>query len=377
MANTIALRKAYSTALDEVYKLASLTAVLDGPNELVREGANANEILIPKMTMNGLANYNKQTGYVPGDITLEYETKKCTYDRGRMFTVDAMDNIESAGVAFGRLAAEFLRTQVVDITLEYETKKCTYDRGRMFTVDAMDNIESAGVAFGRLAAEFLRTQVVPELDAWRLASYAGYATGKVAAAIADGKAGIAAIRTGKTAIKNAEARTETCYLFISTALKGMIDDLDTTASKKAMEDWAGVIEVPTGRFFDKVTLTASGAGGFTTTGGKAIDFLIVDKDAVIQNQKHTVSKIITPEANQDADAWKYGYRTVGIGGKAIDFLIVDKDAVIQNQKHTVSKIITPEANQDADAWKYGYRTVGIAEAKDNKKVAIYVHTAAA
>ena len=81
MANTIALRKAYSTMLDEVYKLASLTAVLDGPNELVREGANANEILIPKMSMQGLANYNKQTGYVAGDVTLEYETKKCGYDR--------------------------------------------------------------------------------------------------------------------------------------------------------------------------------------------------------------------------------------------------------------------------------------------------------
>ncbi len=107
MANTIALRKAYATMLDEVYKLASLTAVLDGPNELVKEGANANEILIPKMTMSGLANYNKQTGYVAGDVTLEYETKKCTYDRGRMFTVDAMDNIESAGVAFGRLSGEF------------------------------------------------------------------------------------------------------------------------------------------------------------------------------------------------------------------------------------------------------------------------------
>ena len=151
----------------------------------------------------------------------------------------------------------------------------------------------------------------------------------MAAAIADGKTAIAAVRAAKTAIKNAEAKTETCYLFISTALKGMIDDLDTTASKKAMEEWAGVIEVPTGRFFDKIALTASGAGGFTTT-----------------------------------------------GGKAINFLVVDKNAVIQNQKHTVSKIITPEANQDADAWKFGYRTVGIAEAKDNKKVAIYVHTAA-
>lgn len=285
MPNTITLRKAYSTLLDEVYKLASLTAVLDGPNELVREGANANEILIPKMTMSGLADYSRQTGYETGDVTLEYETKKCTYDRGRMFTVDAMDNIETAGVAFGRLSGEFLRTKVV-----------------------------------------------PELDAWRLASYAGYvpADNKVAAAIADGKAGIAAIRKGKTAIKNAEADPATCYLFISMDLKGMIDDLDTTASKKVMEGWAGVIEVPTGRFYDKVTLTKTGAGGFVTT-----------------------------------------------GGKAIDFLIVDKNAVIQNQKHTVTKIITPEQNQDADAWKFGYRTVGIAEAKDNKKTAIYLHTAAA
>ena len=47
MPNLIALRKQYSTLLDEVYKLASVTSVLDGPNELVKEGANANEILIP------------------------------------------------------------------------------------------------------------------------------------------------------------------------------------------------------------------------------------------------------------------------------------------------------------------------------------------
>ena len=116
----------------------------------------------------------------------------------------------------------------------------------MFTVDAMDNIESAGIAFGRLSGEFLRTGSagIGYMETCR--SIFGYASGNnvVTGAIADGKAGIAAIRAGKTAIKNAEAKTETCYLFISTTLKGMIDDLDTTASKKAMEDWAGVIEVP-------------------------------------------------------------------------------------------------------------------------------------
>ena len=70
MPNIIALRKQYSTLLDEVYKLASLTSMLDGPNELVQQGANANEILIPKMSMQGLADYSKTTGYVACYVTL-------------------------------------------------------------------------------------------------------------------------------------------------------------------------------------------------------------------------------------------------------------------------------------------------------------------
>ena len=51
MANAITLRKTYSTLLDEAYKLASLTVVLDGPNDLAQEGANANEIIIPKILL--------------------------------------------------------------------------------------------------------------------------------------------------------------------------------------------------------------------------------------------------------------------------------------------------------------------------------------
>lgn len=284
MANTIELRKQYSTLLDEIYKLASLTAVLDGPNELVREGANANEILIPKMSMQGLANYNKQTGYEAGNVTLDYETKKCTYDRGRMFAIDAVDNIETAGVVFGRLSSEFLRTKVV-----------------------------------------------PELDAYRLSSYAsidGVTT--VAAALENGKAALAALRAARSKIENAEANLATCYLFINPSVYGMIEDLDTTASRKSIEGFAGIVKVPEGRFYSKIDLNANGEGGF--------------------------------KKNE--------------AGKAINFLIVDKQTAIQFQKHTVSKIITPEANQDADAWKYGYRTVGIAEVYDNKKDGIYVHTAA-
>ncbi|MEG0996980.1 MAG: hypothetical protein RSH26_08465, partial [Clostridia bacterium] len=113
MENSINLAKTYVPLLDEVYKEASKTAVLDGNAELMQAGANANELIIPKMSMDGLADYRRNGGYVNGDVTLTNETVTCNFDRGRMFTVDNMDNVESAGVAFGLLAGEFIRTKVV------------------------------------------------------------------------------------------------------------------------------------------------------------------------------------------------------------------------------------------------------------------------
>lgn len=113
MPNAIELAKQFVPILDEVYKMASLTAKLDGAAELVRAGANANELIIPMLDMQGLGDYSRNSGYVDGDVTLTNETVKCNFDRGRMFNVDYMDNLETAGIAFGRLSGEFIRTKVV------------------------------------------------------------------------------------------------------------------------------------------------------------------------------------------------------------------------------------------------------------------------
>ena len=107
------MAKQFVPILDEIYKLASLTAKLDGNPEWARTGANANELIIPKLSMQGLGDYSRNGGYVSGDVTLTNETVNCNFDRGRMFTVDYMDNLETAGIAFGRLAGEFIRTKVV------------------------------------------------------------------------------------------------------------------------------------------------------------------------------------------------------------------------------------------------------------------------
>ena len=53
MANTIALAKNYISSLDEVYKLASLTSDLLSDQSTARQGANANEILVPTLSMDG------------------------------------------------------------------------------------------------------------------------------------------------------------------------------------------------------------------------------------------------------------------------------------------------------------------------------------
>ena len=101
MANNIVLAKKYVDLLDEVYRVNALTSILDSDMSLSRAGANTNEIVIPKISMDGLADYSRNSGYVSGDVALSWETVKFNYERGRMFTVDVMDDEETQNVAFG------------------------------------------------------------------------------------------------------------------------------------------------------------------------------------------------------------------------------------------------------------------------------------
>ena len=268
MANNIQAAKKYLPVLDEIYKLNSLTAVLDGNPELVREGANAGELLIAKLSMQGLADYNRNTGYVDGDVTLEWETIKADYDRGRMFSVDNVDNQDSADVAFGQLANEFIRTKVT-----------------------------------------------PELDATRFAKYAQTSgVGKASGALDDGAKVIAAIRKAVTTMDEAEVPAEGRILFITPTLKGLVDDLDTNKSREVLKKFAEIKEVPQSRFYTQITLTPNAAGGYTknATTGKEINFMIVHPTATVQFPKHVAPKVVTPEQNQNADAYKFGYRIVGV-----------------------------------------------------------------
>ena len=74
-----------------------------------------------------------------------------------------------------------------------------FDRGRMFTVDTMDNAETAGIAFGRLSASLSAQRLLPELDAFRFAKYAGTSgISSVSATLTTGEEVVKALRTAST-----------------------------------------------------------------------------------------------------------------------------------------------------------------------------------
>jgi hypothetical protein len=273
MPNTIALAKKYIDLLDEVYMNSALSVDLESDASLARAGANTNEIVIPKMTLQGLASYSRSTGYVAGDMTLSWET-----------------------VQFN------------------------FDRGRKFSVDAMDNEETINLAFGRLAGEFLRTKVVPELDAFRFAKYASLAgTSPSGATLSTGDAVIAALRAATSTMDENEVPMEGRILYITPTLMGLVQDLDTTKSREVLARFSKTVLVPQTRFYTEITQydgTTAGQedGGYikTVSTGKDINFLVAHPSAVLQFTKQAVPKIFSPDQNQDADAWIYNYRSYGL-----------------------------------------------------------------
>ncbi len=300
MANSIAKFKKYVPLLDEVYKQAALTSVLDSDASLAQEGANANEIIIPKIDMDALGDYDRNSGYTNGDVTLTNETVKFNYERGRMFSVDAMDNEETAGIAYGKLASEFIRTKVA-----------------------------------------------PEGDAFRFATYAGTSgISKVAtpATLSTGADVINALRAATNEMDEDEVTYERRYLFITPTLKGLIDDLDTTKSKEVLSRFEQVILVPQTRFYTAIDMLDGKSSGETKGGYK----------------RHAK-----------------GSETGDTNGADINFMIIQKDAVMQYNKHIAPKVVTPEQNQTADAWKFGYRKYGLADVYENKVAGIYLHHKAA
>lgn len=273
MANTIALAKNYTSNLDEVYQNASVTADLTSDSSLMRAGANANEIIYPQISVGGLGDYDRNSGYTSSAVNFVWKT--ATFN---------------------------------------------YDRGAKISVDVMDNEESRNLAFSMAGAELQRTKVAPEADAFTFATLAGI-TGISKAAeatYADASAFLAALITAKNTMDEDEVPEEMRYLYATPTLLNGVMALDTTKSREILGTFAKTVKVPQARFYTAIDLldgkTAGEEAGHykKATTGKDINFMIIHKPAILKFDKHIASDIIPASINSEADSDISKYRKYGL-----------------------------------------------------------------
>jgi len=271
--NGIELAEKFQPILDEIYKKESLTARLDGLSKPVDHN-DARTVYVYKTSMVGLGDYDRATGFAAGNVT---------------------------GV--------------------WEALELTKDRGRAFSVDAMSDEETLGMAFGTLVGEFIRTKVVPELDAYRFATYAGKASGKpTAAALTTSSGVLTAIDLAQKTLDGKEVPREGRVLYASEdiyyLLKGALTRTwvsDGTVDRNIERlDGMDVVMVPQTRFYEGIDLidgSDPSTGGYCQTSGKKkLNFLLLHPSAVLQIAKHNPLRVFAPDLNQTADAWLFQYR---------------------------------------------------------------------
>lgn len=96
--NTIEYSKLMQKKLDQAAIIGATSGWMEAnAGEVIYNGGD--EVKIPTMTTVGLADYDRDKGFVQGGISVKYSTYKLTQDRGRTFMIDSMDIDESGFVA--------------------------------------------------------------------------------------------------------------------------------------------------------------------------------------------------------------------------------------------------------------------------------------
>ena len=298
MGNSIALAEKFQPILDEIFTRESVTGLLDSRIRVL-DHSSANKIQIFKTSIVGLGTYDKAEGFPAGDVIGTWE----------------------------------------DIQL-------TQDRGRAFSIDAMDNEETLGMAFGTLVDEFMRTKVVPEVDAYRFEQFASaVGVSKVAAGATLTSATIlAAIDKATAQLDDDQVPMEGRILYISTACGRMLDAAITRSlsTERGVDrrlqrlDEMEIVRVPQSRFYDALDMndgSVSSTGGYAkatvSATGKDLNFILMHPSAVWQAKKHDKLRIFSPDENQTADAWLFQYRLyhdAGVYDNKVDGIYVHMKA---------------------------------------------------
>ncbi len=273
------------TQLDKIAIQEATTGWMDAnAGQVIYNGGS--EVKIPKMDVQGMGDYDRENGYQRGSVTLEYETRKMTQDRGRLFQLDPVD------------------------------------------VNETNFIATASAVMG----EFQRTRVVPEIDAYLNSNLATETikadkAGMIGESYVPGAASTSALRKLKEGIK--AVRDNYTGPIVCQATSDFIMELElelagkitaTTFSKGGIQtqvpsvDGVPLIPTPSSRMYTAIKINdgkTSGQekGGYEKgTSAKNLNFFICPVTTPIAVTKQDIMRIFDPTINQKLNAWQMDYR---------------------------------------------------------------------
>ena len=282
--NLIETATVIQTSLDKAAVEKATTGWMEVNSELVKYNGGA-EVKIPSLDMDGMADYDRKSGFVDGDVEFKYQTKTMTQDRGRSFSFDEND---------------------VDET-------------------------NFGLTASNVMGEFQRTQVIPEIDAYR---YSKIATSCIAKKRASGGyeaeestvlsklyydlAAVREIVGDSTPLVITISMMVSAVLSMSEKLSKRLDvaDFEQGEAKLKVRTLDGIPLIPVGSdrlkteyLFRDGKTTGQESGGFAPTEtSKSINWMITPRKAPIAVSKTDKMRIFDPETNQKARAWAMDYR---------------------------------------------------------------------
>lgn len=301
MANTLEYAQLFQQNLDKAMVQQSVTGWMEANAGQVKY-SGGKEVKIPKLSMDGLANYDRANGFTGGDVTFEYETKSMTYDRGRDFSIDEND------------------------------------------VDETGFVATASTIMG----EFQRTKVAPEVDAIRLSTLAQKAIDKENVEYGYNPAKTTALDKFKDSVAKIRDKGYTgqimchcTYEFKAQLEKGFAGSLSPATLNLGGVDTQvpsidGVLLIPTvssnmkSKYVINDGKTSGQEKGGYTADAKALDinFILIAREVPIAVSKTDNMRIFSPEINQKARAWAMDYR------KYHDIWVLDnkEDGIFANIK---------------------------------------------
>lgn len=292
MANNIALIEKYlQNTIDTVFAEESKTKVLENGGKFIDLNfKEAGYVKIMSLLTDGLSDYHRVNNGIEGEGYTAYPTKD--------------------GYQVGSLQAQ------------WELFKLSYDRGKQFRIDSMDNEETAGLVMANTLTEFTRTKLVPEVDACRFSKLASVCSKTLGNYVEEKISDNAIIKNFNNAFEwltEHEVPSEEQVIFVSPAVMTLIRNTDELYKKLSQTEYKGdvsftidtyegrpIIVVPSSRFFTNVKVGDNGY--YYGADSKVINYIICSKKAIVPIVKLNKTKVWTPDSIRDWDGYAVNIR---------------------------------------------------------------------